>query len=954
MKAFRKALKIFVIVLIILICAVVAIPFVFKGKIIEMVKTEVNKQLNAKVDFGEFSLSIFSTFPNLQFEIENVSVIGKDEFENDTLAFLPDFKTELNLMSVFSDEIKIREIILNKPIINLLVTKEGKANWDIMLPSDTTLTEETDTSSTPFKLALKNLELNNATLLYDDKEMDMSAYLENMIFKLEGDLTDASTKLDISMLIDSLTFKYEGMEYMKKTKVDFKAGIDADLENSVYTFNENSLKLNLVEFNFDGNVKMPADDIGIEMTINSPKTEFKELLSLVPAVYMTDFDGIKTSGTFAFNGSINGTYGEKSMPGFDFTFKVNNAYLKYPDLPSDVKNINIDTKVSNKDGVEDNTIINIAAFHVEMGGNPVDMKLLVTTPVSDPALDGWLKGKIDLATVSSFYPMEGTKMSGVINSDVEFNGRMSQIEQEKYEDFKAMGKISCSGIVYDDGVDKIAVDTAWMEVTPRYFDLKTLQAVMGESDFKMDGKIENFMAYAFRDELLKGRFNLKSNYLNVNQFMSDEESAEAAVEDTAALTAFEVPKNIDFTLTTSISKILYDKLEITAMQGEVVISGGKVNMNNVTMNMLDGKMGMNGHYASTGTNPDVKFDLKIQDFDIKKSFDAFNTVQKIAPMAEKCTGKFGMSISFTSLLDNTMEPIMNTLNGEGNINTKNIVIANISVLEKAGEFLKKDQFKTMKLENAVVNFKIVDGNIEVEPFTTKVDQSEITFGGKQSIDQILNYDLIYKIPSSALGDKANDLFKSMSATAGMTGIDVKMPETITVNGKILGTLLNPELKLDLKQQAGNVVNDIKEQVKDKINEEVDKAKQEAIKKAREQADKLYKEAETRAAQVVAAAEKSAEQIKSTAKTAADKVRSEGETQAQNVIKSAKGKGPIAEAAAKKSAETIRSEADKKASQLESNATAEANNVVSNAKQEAENIKKKAKEEGDKLIATASK
>jgi cell division septum initiation protein DivIVA len=479
---------------------------------------------------------------------------------------------------------------------------------------------------------------------------------------------------------------------------------------------------------------------------------------------------------------------------------------------------------------------------------------------------------------------------------------------------------------------------------------------MGESDFKMDGKIENFMGYAFRDELLKGKFNFKSNFLNLNPFLSEDEStaATSAAADTASVTAFEVPENIDFTLTSSIGKLLYDKLEITAMQGEVVIAGGKVSMNNVNMNLLDGRLGMNGYYATTGKDPEVKFDLNIQDFDIKKSFDAFNTVQKIAPMAEKCTGKFGMSFSFTSLLDQAMEPLMNTLNGAGNINTKNIVISNISVLEKAGEYLKKDQFKTMQLVNALVKFMIKDGNIEVEPFTTKVDQSEITFGGKQSIDQLLNYDLIYKIPSKALGSAANDIFKNMTASAGVAGVDLKMPEIITVNGKILGTLMKPELKLDLKQQAGNVIDNVKEQVKDKINEEVDKAKAEAIKKAREQADKLNKEAETRAAQVVAAAEKTAQEIRNGGKTAADKVRSESETQAQNVINAAKGKGPIAEAAAKKSAETIRKEGNAKAADLESKANSEADGVVNKARQESESIKSKAKQEGDKLIEAASR
>ncbi|PKP19756.1 MAG: hypothetical protein CVU05_10650 [Bacteroidetes bacterium HGW-Bacteroidetes-21] len=955
MKVFKKILKYFLIFIIVLIGLLIATPFIFKDKIIEKVKTEVNKQVDAKVDFGEFSLSIFSDFPNLSFDIKNVCVVGKGEFENDTLAFLPDLHTVLNLMSVFGDEIKIREIGLEKPIINLLVTKEGKANWDIAI-SDTTQTETVDTTTSSFKLSLKKLELTDANILYDDKSMAMTTDIKNLDFLLRGDLSDASTELDILAVIDSLTFGYEGMNYLEKSSVTFKAGIDADLANSVYKFKENKLTINQLDLAFDGSISMPTDDIGIDLKMSSPQTEFKNILSMVPAIFMSGFENIKTSGTFGFDGTINGTYGEKSMPGFDFNFKIDNGYFKYPDLPTDVKNINVAAHIANKDGNEDNTIIDISKFHVDMGANPVDMKLLVTTPVSDPNLEGWLKGRIDLNTVNTFYPMEGTKMSGTINSDITFNGKMSQIEQEKYEDFKAEGKITCSRINYESGTDKIRVDSAYMEVSPKYFDLKNLTAIMGESDFNMNGKIENFMAYAFRDELLKGNFNFKSNFINVNQFMGNETetaSSTPAAEDTSSMSVIEIPKNIDFTLTTSIGRLLYDKLDITAMQGEVVISGGKLNMNNVKMNMLDGSLAMNGYYSTEKSDPAVKFDFNINDFDIKKSFDAFNTVQKLVPMAEKCNGKFGMSLSFESLLSQTMEPIMNTLNGIGVLNTKNIVVTN-SVLEKVAEALKKDNFKSMKLDKAVVKFTIKDGNIEVEPFTTMVDRSEVTFGGSQSLDQILKYNLSYKIPSKDLGNAANDIFKNMSGAASQAGIEIKVPEFITINGNILGTLLKPELKLDMKQQATNAVDNIKEQVTDKINEEVDKAKAEAIKKAREQADKLNKEAETRAAQIVAAAEQTAKQVNSNAKIAADKVKSEGDVAAQKVMDAAKGKGPIADAAAKKSAEKIKKEAAQKATDLENTAANEAANGVNKAKQESDNIKKTAKAQGDKLIEDASK
>ena len=73
------------IVVVLLIGLLIATPFLFKDKLVELAKKEANKQLNAKVDFGEFHLSLFKSFPDFRFDIENVSIVGVNEFAGDTL-----------------------------------------------------------------------------------------------------------------------------------------------------------------------------------------------------------------------------------------------------------------------------------------------------------------------------------------------------------------------------------------------------------------------------------------------------------------------------------------------------------------------------------------------------------------------------------------------------------------------------------------------------------------------------------------------------------------------------------------------------------------------------------------------------------------------------------------------------------------------------------------------------
>src|SRR4051812_26996141 len=82
----------------VLIVLAITLPFLFKGKIVEYVKSEINKKLDATVTFGDFDLSFISSFPDFRLTIDNLKVVGKGDFVKDTLANLPELKLDLDLM----------------------------------------------------------------------------------------------------------------------------------------------------------------------------------------------------------------------------------------------------------------------------------------------------------------------------------------------------------------------------------------------------------------------------------------------------------------------------------------------------------------------------------------------------------------------------------------------------------------------------------------------------------------------------------------------------------------------------------------------------------------------------------------------------------------------------------------------------------------------------------------
>ena len=137
----KRILKWTGITFLLLLILIIIAPFIFKDKIVALVKEEANKHLNAKVDFGEFDLTLISSFPDFKFVINKVSVVGINEFEGDTLAFINQLSTNINLKSVIAgDKYQVNSLIIDNARILAKVLSDVKANWDIDKPSaDTTV-----------------------------------------------------------------------------------------------------------------------------------------------------------------------------------------------------------------------------------------------------------------------------------------------------------------------------------------------------------------------------------------------------------------------------------------------------------------------------------------------------------------------------------------------------------------------------------------------------------------------------------------------------------------------------------------------------------------------------------------------------------------------------------------------------------------------------------------------
>jgi hypothetical protein len=435
MKRTKKILKITGITLFVLIALLFLIPVIFKSRILAMVKTEINQSVDARVEFKDLSLSVFSHFPKLTLSLEELSVAGVKQFEGDTLLSTKSLEASVNLWKVIrGEDLEIYGIYLESPRIHALVNKEGAANWDIA-KKDTSASEiPADTTASSFAMDLHEYAINNGYIVYEDRTMGMSATIDGLDHTGSGAFMDEVFTLSTKTSSSSARFVYEGIPYLSDAVAGIRAEFEMDNKKGTYSFKDADILVNNLKLKAEGLFRFATDtSYYFDMKFDAPSGDFKEILSLVPALYRSDIEKMKTAGGVKFNGWVKGMYSDSQMPGYDISLDVKDGSFQYPDLPQPVKNIQLSLQVQNPDGVMDHTVANLSKGHLEMGSEQLDFRFLLKNPETLQYLDASLKGRINLAAVSKFIKLDaGTSLAGLVNADAFVKGNIASMQNGQF------------------------------------------------------------------------------------------------------------------------------------------------------------------------------------------------------------------------------------------------------------------------------------------------------------------------------------------------------------------------------------------------------------------------------------------------------------------------------------------------------------------------------------------
>ncbi len=419
-----KILKYIGISLITLLAFMVIAPYIFADKINAEIKKIANEKLNAKLDYSESNISFFNHFPSLTVGLEQFELSGSAPYEKEKLVTAKEIAFGINVSSLlFGKSINIDKIFVSNADINVKVSKEGIANYNVYKAHTTQTKQKSEDSS----LKLEKIEIKNSKIVYDDLTTKLHFDIFGFEYLGKGDLSKAVFDLYSKAKIDKLNVLYDNEPYLMNKKVNADLITKVNLNSLSFIFEQNDLKINNLLVDFKGKFDFLKEGYNMDFILKTTNSNLNDFFTAFPPKFITWLDKTELKGFTDFLLTLKGRYiaSENIAPALNLDFKIRDGFVNYNKSATPITHLNLDfaTKIPSLN--PDLVIIDLKNLSLNMGADYLKTKLY-STGITIAQVDANLDAKINLGKLNRALGVPDIEVKGILVADVKAKGIFDQ------------------------------------------------------------------------------------------------------------------------------------------------------------------------------------------------------------------------------------------------------------------------------------------------------------------------------------------------------------------------------------------------------------------------------------------------------------------------------------------------------------------------------------------------
>ena len=443
-----------------------------------LVETIANKNLHANVRLSRIEFKLRPEYRGLGIEIDSLLIISK-AFDSlpaehratlpayaDTLAAVDAMRASISLPALMSGRIDLRDIILRRPMLNIVLDGTGLNNFDIFpAPTDSTDTDKDKSDSSIPEISVSRFALESPRAIRYFNAADST----DATVLLLGDANISNHPLpDYTLHVDGRLnspfvrqlVALEGLSLGMNGRLKWNP-----LQPSLIAAEEASIRVDDIEVRADAAVDFSESLIVQSARINLTPVAIETLLKYVPdslkqAYSLTDKDfstNAELSAGFDLTQPFN--LDTDSIPHATANMRISPSKLRYGNARFD--NIALDLKARLAGNNPDSITVEIVKLEAAGPATSLSLHGSASTLLSDPAFNACLKGRSNLAGLPSILTKNiNGAISGSVTADIDVDGRMSMLNANAFHLLKVDGRIDANKLYF---LSSDTATMAWVE-----------------------------------------------------------------------------------------------------------------------------------------------------------------------------------------------------------------------------------------------------------------------------------------------------------------------------------------------------------------------------------------------------------------------------------------------------------------------------------------------------------
>lgn len=776
------------------------LAYFYEDELKQYVLDELNNNLTRKVGIVEIDYTVFKHFPNISVELNQVVVQGIKK-EDTPVLNLQRIDLVFDLIPLFQGNFNVGKIALTGGQINIAFNKDGLPNYEIWKVHE----DSNSTSQTSF--LIQEIKAKDVLMSFQDVPRKLSYQLQaSQISIIPRSLKDT---IDLGISVDGEVLQVAQNSF----RIDKKIPLNGDIV---------LVKCNdALSVDFTGDIKgvgtvvksnvILGEKQKLDLLFDMRNIAVSELLAILP-VDLIPSDFKNSTGSLTIKGRIKGDNYGVFEPSLEISGDFNSFSI--PMEAFEVSRINGGFKYTQE--ILSSSQSGLLRFENTTGavGKSTFQVSGLIRDFNNPWLDVKLDSQLNLNDIHQLYAEKSFKnLSGIVSVNCTLKGRLIDIFVNKnlnsLHDFRSDGTVKFNDLaIFSSSMDyPVQFSVGDLSFNDKHLTINKLEGQMNSSKFIMDGEVSNFLKTLLLNEPITFRSNLRIDHLQLEEFISKENSAPA---DSSY--EFSLPKNINLEVKLNLEHFRFRKFEAEEVIGRVQLKNQQLTFSNVKMRTCNGNADISGK-VSAGYPDKVVFECAadLKKIDAKMAFDQFENFGQSFLLGKHVQGKVSTEIYFLTETDRKLNMKEEKIYTKTKIKILDGKLVQFEPLIELQQFLKDDLKLDFDLSN--LSFKSLENDIEIINKTIYIPAMliqtkdiDLEVEGEHTFDQHINY--LFKVKHSQIF-KANKI----NAIDAKYGVKDNGDQTATLPLRMTGTVDNPKFSYDIKEKKEIIKDNLKEEGK---------------------------------------------------------------------------------------------------------------------------------------------